>query len=153
MSEIKDKIDDAVAVIPAFDQESGAWNCEYCGNDLYSACPTCAIKQINALTAELTEAKKNHQSEKHLSEVLFNRAVRAENELAEEREQYEETEKDHLNQITQLVVDKIKLKAELDRWITYHDAAVEDAKNWRRDAQELQAKVLELSQWNTTGDK
>ena len=49
-------IEECASVMPAFDQDSGAWTCEHCGNDIYSACPTCAIKQVKDLEAQLKTA-------------------------------------------------------------------------------------------------
>jgi len=44
------------------------------------------------------------------------------------------------NRIAALEIENTELKASAKKWLEYHDAAAEDAKKWRKDAQELQGE-------------
>ena len=42
------------------------------------------------------------------------------------------------NRIAALEIENAELKASAKKWLEYHDAAAEDAKKWRKDAQNAQ---------------
>lgn len=49
-----------------------------------------------------------------------------------------------VDRIVDLTSSLAEAREELAKWKTWHDAAVEDAKNWRRDAQELQGVINDI---------